>query len=275
MKCGTAMDSTTDRPTPPALPDAPEPLIPRWVWPAVLPAITFGALAAVLSYRAAGPSLGLFIGPVVLAAVLTPALAAAVATLVQRVVLAGAYASATAAVWLYAAATGAITLGQWGVCVLVLFTFVLAIAGLVALLGRTRLPPSGSVALVTLVALAWLTWPIWLLPQFERTTPAADHPTDGEPRMRHIESIANALGAANPFFAINTPVRHFQDWPHKDIAYRYLTDLGEDFAFTAFPNATWSILLHGLIGAGALAGARGWGRQRGEVRRDAARPDSR
>ena len=55
-------------------------------------------------------------------------------------------------------------IGLWAACYLVLDTLVLAVGGAAVLLRRFGAGHVAAGAIATVLALAWLTWPVWLAP---------------------------------------------------------------------------------------------------------------
>src|SRR5690242_13179434 len=112
--------------------------------------LILAAGATALCYTVAGDSLGFWLGPVALCALIVPPLAAGERDRLRAIVLSGAVTDGIAVMWLIAAALlSRATLLQWLMCYLVLLAFAWALCGI------TRLLRSG--AIVTIISLAWLT----------------------------------------------------------------------------------------------------------------------
>ena len=95
-----------------------------------------------------------------------------------------------------------------------------------------------SGAVVTVLAVAWLTWPIWLSP--------ALHGRAGE-------QMVNLLVPANPVFAVNGVLRErLGYWAEQSLAYRF-TSLSDDVSYGVPESVLACVLLHGGIGAGCVA----------------------
>ncbi len=86
-------------------------------------------------------------------------------------------------------------------------------------------------AILTLAAIGWLLWPIWLAPQlvtWQATVPAW-------------------MTKLHPIFAINAVAMERGIWTEMPVPYR-LTPLGQDLAY-ALPDSPWpAVVAHGLIG---------------------------
>src|SRR5947209_5890025 len=100
----------------------------RWMYVGVAMLSSFGVACA--CYSASGVSLGLFFGPMLLLAFLTPPLVAGENSMRGRLMICAAVALGTWCIWLFAASLGAIDLFR---CGLVLGAFVLSMAGAVSL----------------------------------------------------------------------------------------------------------------------------------------------
>jgi hypothetical protein len=104
-----------------------------------------------------------------------------------------------------------------------------------------------SAALTVIVALAWLTWPIWLSRAF-----------DGDASAGWVDKAA----AVHPALSINIP--NLGVWSEQAIAY-HLTDLNQNVPYSP-PKTVWgAVLLHGAI-AVVLLGLVGWRSGRASLR---------
>jgi hypothetical protein len=174
---------------------------------AAAPGFILSFVSAGACYLAAGPSLGAFLGAMVLAAVLTPPLILAEPTWLRRAVAGAAIVDGVAIVWLLAALHSQIGLLQWLGCYAVLAALVAGLMAMAAALRAARLPAACASALTVLVALAWLLWPIWTAP------------------LLLSESAMGALVWAHPVFAINSIMLDtFPTWPAYSLAY-HMTSL--------------------------------------------------
>ena len=216
------------------LPDAP---LPRLGLAFIFPAI-ISAGVGWLCYMAAGVSLGLFLGALILIGLIAGPLMAAEETWLGRALAAVGIIHGVVGVWLYATIRGELDLGLWAASYLVLATMVLAIGGLTALLQSWRIGRIGSGAIVTGLMLAWLTWPLWLSP--------ALHGPRGD-------RIVAWLVPAHPIFAVNGVLRErLGYWAEHGIAYN-LTSLGDDIAYSV-PDNVLKCMLAQLGVAVACAG---------------------
>jgi hypothetical protein len=192
----------------------------------MLPAVAFGlALAGGVGARvaSAGAPLGIAIGSIAFAAVVVPPLLAAARDTLNAIAVA------------VAGAVGA-TIMSPGVHSLVLLAVLLALAGLVRALLLARVHAALAGAIVTVIAFAWLSWPIWL--------------------SHHFAGSVSLLVAPHPIFAINATLSSpdTPDWTHLPLMYR-LTSLGQDVPF-AMPTSVWPCALaHLAIAAVALTAA--------------------
>jgi hypothetical protein len=179
---------------------------------------TIGVAAALGCLAVAGISLDLFLGSLLLAAILVPALsmegggAARVSAVLMGFCL----------VWLWAVVDGAVSVGAWFSCALVLVSFTLAMVYLGKLLRGFGVHSVAASAIVTLAGLAWLTLPIWM--------------------------SGSVWIAIHPVFAINAACKELGIWTEQRVAYR-LISLGQDTAYrlpsTVFP----AVCFHAALAA--------------------------
>src|SRR5438552_16500575 len=130
-------------------------LLPDILWSFLL-ALSFSLWMAF----SIGRNLGLFFAGLVLATILAPMLVAGKNSISRCVSIA----AAIALVWLSCVFNDAVTLSEWFRATLVLLFYTLSISGLAAVVSRFHIPP----AAIVLLALAWLSWPIWLAPWLRR-----------------------------------------------------------------------------------------------------------
>jgi hypothetical protein len=185
-----------------------------------------------------GRNLGLFFGGLVLAAILAPLLVVAERDLSRRLSIAGGIVAAIAIVWLGSVFNGTIGIGEWFSGTLVLLIFTLAITALAALLERIHIPP----AVVVILSLAWLSWPVWLAPSLRG--------------RESSERTVAVLVAANPTFAIQGALSQSfpVPWAQHRIAYR-LTNIGDDIPYQMPTSIVRCLIVHGVIAAIAMLGA--------------------
>ena len=206
---------------------------------ALLIAALLSLVASWLCYRATGPTLGLFFGPILLATFLVPPLVLAhkESPLAQALTVAGVVLGVLP-VWLYAALLiypedqPHATPGDVVRCLPVLAAYALALAGIAAALSRVPSMPAALASFVTMVlGTAWLTWPVWLSPWL----PGKDW-------------VVAALGPLNPLLAVNAALKHMGLWDEQRLAYR-LTALVRDVTYAPPAGVRWSVLFHTLVGA--------------------------
>lgn len=179
-------------------------------------------LALVLTiacYAASRQSLGFYFGPIVMSALVIPSLARArFGTL--RVI---AVIDAVAMCWLVAFFLRSTTFLQWLACYVVLVAFAFALLTWSRAVGAT---------VITLLALAWLSWPVWLSAYV--TGP-----------------LAGWLTPAHPLLAVNHVLLDVGVWTQERLMYQF-TSLGQDVPYT-LPKSIWPcVLLHAGIGSIAL-----------------------
>jgi hypothetical protein len=201
----------------------------------VIVALALGIASAFASYLASGATLGLLVGSVAFAALITPPLALAVSQRSWRALIGPAIVAGNLVVWMFS-----FSIVDCIQCGLVLMAFVCALIAIVQALLMLR---SGTlaIALTTLIALAWLSFPIWL--RSDRTA---------------------SLVAFHPIFAMNSVSTLLGVWTQQPILYR-LTTLGQDVPY-ALPTSIWPcVILHGVIGLVLLIPARHRVRVSGEL----------
>ena len=202
------------------------------LWPALL-----SVAVGVACYVAAGPSLDFFLVTVLMAGILAPALALGHEQQKLSWITAATIVIALVTVWL---AVAAISVFAWIQCTLVLAGFVGALTAAAILLNRLGLPPVLAAAVVTVLSLAWLTWPIWACSAMR-----------GQAIVWPV--------AIHPLFAINLACRDLGIWTEQRIAYR-LTNMGQDVAYRLPASVLPCVVVH--LMAAALFTALGWKRAR-------------
>ncbi len=129
----------------------------------------------------------------------------------------------------------AFSLSQIGAIALVTIAVGLAAGSLVRLLMLLRVSPLIASSISITVALAWLSWPIWLSPWL------------GD------EVLASRLVGVHPLLAVNAIAPQFGYWIQQPLMYR-LTSLGQDVMFTLPESVAGCVILHLAIAAtGALS----------------------
>jgi hypothetical protein len=201
-----------------------------------LPSLLLSAFATIACYVALGPTTGFFFGAVVVATLLTPPLVLSETLPARQLLVAWSVAHGVAAACLFAIPDPAVTFGDWLRGYLVLIAYVAALSGLGALLVRLRVAPLFASALVVVVALAWLAWPVWLSPWVA-----------GRPRL------VGALTACHPLLALDGVLRHLgTPWSERPLMYNNLSILNQDVAYE-LPRTVWqAVALHAGIGAACL-----------------------
>ncbi len=91
-------------------------------------------------------------------------------------------------------------------------------------------------AMMTIALLAWLAGPAWFSPWF------------GTPMGAWMIDHAFAY---HPLMSLNGAYSALGDWSHSPIAYKHLTNLGQDVLFDLPPNVWKSAALHGAIALAA------------------------
>ncbi len=201
-------------------------------WPAMI-SVAGGALC----YWAAGVTLGLFLGGLMVVALITSPLLAGEDTWLGRGLAWGGAVHGVAAIWLVASVRVELDLGIWAACYLVLATMAAAIAAITVLMRSLRFGRVLSGAIVTVAAVAWLTWPIWLAPVMH-----------GQRGIR----MAAWLIPANPAFAVNGVVRESMGvWTEQAIAY-HLTSLNDEVPYALPERVVACLLLHAAIGGAGI-----------------------
>jgi hypothetical protein len=181
---------------------------------------------------AVGRNLGLILGGLAIIAILAPTIVLAETSWRGRVIIVIGIGCGIAAIWLGCIFNDSITFWEWGRCVVVLIVFGFTVGGLAALLVRIRLSPPAAAAIVVVLALAWLSWPIWLAPAIRGAG----------------EDTVGGLVAANPTFAIQGALfKSFPvPWVQHAIAYR-LTNLGDDLPYLMPTSILRCVIAHALI----------------------------
>ena len=123
-------------------------------------------------------------------------------------------------------------------CAVISGAWILTLLGLAMLLSRTGIAPVLACAIVVVLAIAWLTWPVWL---------SHELPTS------RGQWIIRWLAPINPLLAINGVLRErFDMWDRYRIAYQHLTTLNQDVIYT-LPRSIWpSVVVDAAIGVAGL-----------------------
>ncbi|MDB5305714.1 MAG: hypothetical protein JWM97_3263 [Phycisphaerales bacterium] len=203
---------------------------------AALVPFVLGAGMAIACYAASGASLGLFFGPVLLVSLVAPALTLGEETLRARLIAAAGVTLGIWLVWLFAGTIGLIDALR---CGLIVATWIVALTGFATLLRAAGLHAAFASTFTALLALAWLTWPVWL-----------SHWLSGQ-------SVPTWLTAPHPLLSLNGVLldRFPEAWDRRDLAYRELTVLNQDILYT-MPASIWPmVVFHAALGTMAFAAA--------------------
>jgi len=190
---------------------------------------------SLVCYFEVGGSLGLFIGGIASAALLLPYLTRFDTRASRELLIALAYPLAIAIVWLVASFQFGIPILQLVKSVLVLAAFSFAIVSLKSALMRATRCDVVASAITVVLALAWLSWPIWM------SRGVVGHQT-----------LAGWLVRLHPIFAINGAMPQLGTWTHQPLMY-HLTNLGQDVPYE-LPASIWPCAIaHLMIGAALVA----------------------
>jgi hypothetical protein len=208
----------------------------RWMLPVVALILSF--FAAAICEASVGDTLGLYLGGIFAAALLVGPLISAEETWRPRLLIPVAIWIGIGAVWFNAWLHNHIAFMPMARSNLALLSFCFALAGIGSLLRRIGLGFSGSATAVTLLALAWLLWPIWLSPVLSGA---------------HGETIVNLFTPIHPIMAINAAVREpLGYWAEQSIAYNY-TNISDDITYS-LPTSVFPCVAFHVVLAGACFG---------------------
>ncbi len=189
-----------------------------------------------LCRAATGATLGFLFAPVFLTTIFTPALVLAHRKAALHVAAWFAISIGISVGWL--AFDGLRPSETFG-CIFVLAAYLLALAGLASLLTQLRITGPLACAIVTILALLWLTWPVWL----SRALLSS-----------HGDAVVAWMSPAHPLFAINGVVRaRFDSWDRYQMAYQQLTVLNQDVLYRLPRNVTACACLHAAVGIASFA----------------------
>lgn len=197
-----------------------------------IPLLVSGVLAW-LCHRAAGPTLGVFLGGLAVVPLIGPPLVLASATGVRRIWALAGMMIGVGAVWWWTGRKAELTFVEWLACVTVAWSYAAAVAGIASAMERLRVNDLIASAIGVVLGCAWLTWPIWMAPWLS-----------GE----RGERIVSALVAANPVFAIDGALRRPfpTPWAQHRYAYQW-TNIGDDIRYSV-PTSIWpTVGLHAAI----------------------------
>jgi hypothetical protein len=165
-------------------------------------------------------------GGVLIVTIALPPLVLAVKCRPHRLLVATVGVVAVIAVWLFLP----IDWPQWWACAVLLAAYAAALTGMAALLRRVGANAVVSAAVVVVVALAWLSWPVWLSPCL------AGH-----------ETLVDWLVFAHPLLALNGVLIDQGIWTERPLMYGW-TALNQDVTYS-MPSGVWScVVLHCALG---------------------------
>ena len=214
---------------------------------ALLP-FTIAAIATCFVLLAAGNLLGLYFGGTVTAILILPPLVARHDDPFEAFIAAGSVIDGVGVVWLIAALLSPTTLAQWLAAYLVLAACGLGVFAL-GMLIRCATRSTASAAITVVVALSWLTVPIWLAP-----------------------AVAARLSVIHPLMALNRVFIEQGVWTQQRLMYQ-LSTLGQDVPYSLPSSIFPCVFAHGLM-AVSLGWPAWWLARRAEwaARRQEASP---
>jgi hypothetical protein len=176
-----------------------------------------------------GASLGFFFAGFFFLICLLPPLVLTQCSTSTRLFTTGCVIDGIGIVWLFTTFRAEITFIQWLKCYLVLIGFAALLAGVAIALLRLHIAPLAACSITVVLALLWLSSPVWL---------ASNLSDAGVARLVSI----------HPLFAINGVLSNLGTWSHFPIAYRELTTLGQDISYSLPTNIWPSALAHLIAG---------------------------
>jgi len=188
-----------------------------------LPLIVISSAASAACWWAAGDSLGLFIGGLLIATFLVPPIVLQNPTIGTTSLGFALVLLPITIVWFGAVMKGADPFSQWAACVLVLACYAVPIAGFSLLLARAGIPPIFASAIAVILGLLWLAWPIWLC----NFLLSSGH-----------DSLAAHLVTLSPPLTINGILTGEPAWTERSLAY-HLTNLNQDIPIV-LPSSPWT-----------------------------------
>ncbi len=190
-------------------------------------ALILSAMATLLSL-AAGDSLGLAIGGFFAAAILTPPLLSGWnETRDQAAILIGCNIG-IGGVWLFMIGRAGATPGEWVELLAMLASFLILLGGVTLGLQSLRFSPVLGAMVTVILAIGWLTWPVWLSPGV-------------------FGNWLQRLVDVQPVLAANGVLSYTSPWTEQAIAYR-LTALDQDVPIQLPGNSLLFIIFHAGIG---------------------------
>ncbi len=195
----------------------------------ILFAIVLTIISCSACFAAAGNSLDFYFGCALLAVLFCPGMIAAEPRGTWWI---------TAVVWLvitifwwFIGHTAGVTAGQSLMCSLLLGGVIGTCAAGTVMLIRWKIPPSLAAAIVIILQILWLTWPVWLSPSIPGIKPGW-------------------LVSLHPLLAINGVLKDLGIWTEQPLAYG-LTTLGQDVEYQ-LPASPWPAIGANLLLGGAM-----------------------
>ena len=197
--------------------------------------IALGALSSVWCHGEAGPTLGLYLGPLWLLTIAAPPLLLSRKAAFQRILMVAGLAMGTGAVWLLSNSTLGVGAYPAFICSLLTASWLYALSGFGVVLGKLKVPVAPASATTVMLGGAWLTWPVWLSRALSGHDPVAGArlctPRTGSqpchPQSRHMES--SPLGGA-------------------DLAYKFMTNLNQDVAYPSESSPLIYLVVYLTVG---------------------------
>jgi hypothetical protein len=200
-----------------------------------LPPFLLLALLTSCCYVAAGATLGLYLGGLALAMLLTPQFTVAHRAPIDRVLSVASVVDGVGIVWLVALFRSDLTFGQWLAAYVLLAACAFGAAGATLGLARCLGDLFGS-ALTTVLAVAWLSLPIWLSAWIQHAA---------------VVRAIDTLVPFHPLLAMNGLLVHMGVWGEGPLMYQ-LTSLGQDVPYSLPSSVAMCAGAHLLLGGALL-----------------------
>lgn len=198
---------------------------------APLLALSVGCISLV--FFAAGNSLGLWLGGLVIVALLGPFAALRRGSALEGAMSTAACVDPVVGAWLIAALLSGVPLGAWLSCAVLAYALAGASAGTAVGLRAARFPAGLCAAASVVPALLWLASPVWL----------------GD---RLSDAGIDRLARFHPLIAANGTLADLGVWLEHGVVYRH-TVLGQDVAY-ALPATVWpAVTLHAALGVAGFS----------------------
>lgn len=187
-----------------------------------------GLLAQFICYASLGTTLGFYFAGIIATALLVPAMSLAERSVVHRLLIAGAVADGIGIVGMLGIVRS-ISFADWALWYVLILCWSFAMAGLAHGLEWVSRNGIVAAAIVVVLAILWLGWPIW----FNRLN-------------------VGWMVSAHPLFAVNAVMPQLGVWPERPIAYQYLMRLGQDIPYGLPSSILPAGAGHLLVGAFGL-----------------------